>query len=100
MGHIVSVFSVSIRSVFLRYYQYHTEGKLGGTFGIKKGAVSPFFLKRGATAPFLRSYNPLLEKRWEERGDVYEKGGNDPDRNTENPANLIPAKYQYQKNCW
>jgi len=22
------------------------------------------------------------------------------DRNTKNPANLIPAKYQYQKNCW
>ena len=49
-------------------------------FGIKKGAVAPFFLKRGAMAPFLRSSNPLLEKKGEERGEVYEKGGNDNDR--------------------
>jgi len=61
--------------------------------------VAPFFLKRGAMAPFLGAH-PLLEKRGEERGEVYEKGGNDTDRNTENPANLIPAKYQYQKNSW
>jgi hypothetical protein len=62
--------------------------------------MAPFFLKRGATAPFLRIPNPLLEKRGEEKGEVYKKGGNDTDRNTENPANLIPAKCQYQKNCW
>jgi len=36
MGHIVSVFSVGIRSVFLRYYQYHTEGKLGQYFRYQK----------------------------------------------------------------
>ena len=29
-------------------------------FGIKKGAVAPFFLQRGAMAPFLRSSYPLL----------------------------------------
>jgi len=62
--------------------------------------VAPFFLKRGAMPPYLRSSNPLLEKRGEERGEVYKKGGKDPDRNTENPANLIPAKHQYQKYCW
>jgi len=48
-------------------------------------------------APFLRSSNPLLEKRWEKRGEVYKKRGNDTDQTTENPANLIPAKYQSQK---
>jgi len=45
-------------------------------FGIEKGPLPPFFLKRGAMAPFLRSSNPLLDKRGEERGEVYKKGGN------------------------
>jgi len=40
-------------------------------FGIKKGAMPPFFLKRGAMAPFLRSPTPLLEKRGEKRGEIY-----------------------------
>jgi len=43
-------------------------------------------------APFL-----WAEKRGEERGEVYKKEGNDIDRNTENPANLIPAKYHAKK---
>ena len=100
MGINDSVFSVGIRSVFLGIYHTDTEGKLGVHFGIKKGAVTPFFLKRGAMAPFLRSSTPFWKKRGEERGEVYKKGGNDTDRNTENPANLIPAKYRYRKNCW
>jgi hypothetical protein len=48
-------------------------------------------------APFLRSSTPFWKKRGEERGEVYKKGGNDTDRNTENPANLIPAKSDTEK---
>jgi len=65
MGHIVSVFSVGIRSVFLRFTNTIRRKTRSVHFGIEKGAVPPFFLKRGATAPFLR-----LEKRGEERGEV------------------------------
>jgi len=90
-------YSVGISSVLPIPYRRKTRSV---HFGIKKGAMPPFFLKRGAMAPFLRSSSPLLEKRGEEKGEVYKKGGNDTDRNTENTANLIPAKYQYQKNCW
>jgi len=36
-----SVFSVGIWSVFLRYYQYHTEGKLGQYFRYQKFRGSP-----------------------------------------------------------
>jgi hypothetical protein len=87
------------------YLPYRYRRKIRSVhFGIKKGAVPPFFLKRGGMAPFLRSLTPFRKKRGEGReegrGEVYRKGGNDTDRNTENPANLIPAKYRYRKNCW
>jgi len=67
-------------------------------FFLKRGAIAPFFLKRGAIAPFLRSSTPF-RKKGGGKGEVYKKGGIDTDRNTENPANLIPAKYGYRKNC-
>jgi hypothetical protein len=65
-------------------------------FGIKKGAVPPFFLRRGAMAPFLRTPTPFWKKGGR-KGGKFKKGGNDTDRNTENPANLIPAKYNTKK---
>jgi hypothetical protein len=76
-----------------RYLPYRYRRKTRSVhFGIKKGAVPPFFLKRGAMAPFLRSSPPFGKKGGG-------KGGIDTDRNTENPTNLIPAKYRYRKNC-
>jgi len=33
-------------------------------------------------------------------GRIFPYTPSNTDRNTENPANLIPAKYRYRKNCW
>jgi len=86
--------------VFLGIYHTDTEGKFGRYISVsKRGQCPPFSSKEGAMAPFLRSSYPLLEKRGEERGEVYKKGGIDTNRNTENPANLKQAKYRYRKNC-
>ena len=95
-----SVFSVGIRSVFLGIYHTDTEGKLGRYISVKKGGSAPLFPQKGGNGPLFEKLDPLLEKRGVERGEVYKKGGIDTDRNTENPANLIPAKYRYRKNCW
>ena len=96
-----SVFLVGIRLVFLG--NYHTipipKENLVSTFRYQKGGSAPLFPQKGGNGPLFEKLNPLLEKRGEERGEVYKKGGNDTDRNTENPANLIPAKYRYRKNC-
>ncbi len=78
MGHIVSVFSVGIRSVFLPYYQYHTEGKLGRYISVPKGGSGPLFPQKGGNGPLFEELPPLLEKRGEERGEVYKKGGTIP----------------------
>ncbi len=44
MGHnIIAVFSVGIRSVFLRYYQYQTKENSVGTFRNQKGGSGPLF---------------------------------------------------------
>jgi len=94
---IDSVFSVGIRSyfsVFTISYRYRRKIR---SVHIKKGAVPPFFLKRGAMAPFLRSSTPIWKKGGRKGGKYTKKGGIDTDRNTENPANLIPAKYRYRK---
>ena len=92
------------RSVFGRYFSVFTipipKENSVGTFRYQKGGSAPLFPQKGGNGPLFEDSNPLLEKRGEERGEVYIKGGNDTDRNTENPANRIPAKYQYQKNCW
>jgi len=46
-----------------RYLPYRYRRKIRLVhFGIKKGAVPPFFLKRGAMAPFLRSSTPFWKK--------------------------------------
>ena len=83
-----------------RYLPYRYRRKTWSVhFGIKKGAVPPFFLKRGAMAPFLRSSTPFWKKGGRKGGKYTKKGGIDTDRNTENPTNLIPAKYRYRKNC-
>ena len=83
-----------------RYLPYRYRRKIRSVhFGIKKGAVPPFFLKRGAMAPFLRSSTPFWKKGGRKGGKYTKKGGIDTDQNTENPANLIPAKYRYRKNC-
>jgi hypothetical protein len=43
-----------------RYLPYRYRRKTRSVqFGIKKGAVPPFFLKRGAMAPFLRRSTPF-----------------------------------------
>jgi len=76
--YIDSVFSVGIRSVFLRYYQYYRWKTRSVHFGVKKGAVSPFFLKRGAMAPFLRRPTPLLDKGGWKGGNYTKKGGTIP----------------------
>jgi len=69
---IFGLYSVGIS----QYLPYRYRRKIRSVhFGIKKGAVPPFFLKWGAMAPFLRSSNPLSIKRGEERGEVYKKGG-------------------------
>jgi hypothetical protein len=92
-----SVFFGRYWSVFLGIYHTDTDGKLGRYISVsKREQLPPFFLKRGAMAPFLMSSAPFEEKR----GEPCKKGGNDSDRNTKSPANLIPAKYRYRKNCW
>jgi hypothetical protein len=48
-------------------------------------------------APYLRSSTPFWKKRGEERGEIYKKGGNDTDRNTENPANLYRQNTDTEK---
>jgi len=59
--------------------------------------VAPFFLKRGVMPPFLRSSNPLLEKRGEERGEVYEKGGTIPTEKYRYRLYLIPGNTDTKK---
>ena len=44
-------------------------------FGIKKGAVPPFFLKRGAMAPFLRAPTPFWKKKGGGKGGIIRKRG-------------------------
>jgi len=84
-----------------RYLPYRYRRKTRSVhFGIKKGAVPPFFLKRGAMAPFLRRSTPFWKKRGEERGEVYKKGGNDTDRKIPIPAVSDTGKYRYRKNDW
>jgi len=61
------------------------------------GQCPPFFLKRGAMAPFLRSSIPFWKKGGRKGGKYTKKGGIDTDRNTENPANLIPANTDTEK---
>jgi len=53
-------------SLILRYYyQYCTIPKenLVGTFGIKKGAVAPFFLKGGGNGPLFEELQPPYGKK-------------------------------------
>ena len=76
-----SVFSVGIWSVFLRYYITNTIPKVWnsvGTFRYRKGGSAPLFPQKGGNGPLFESSNPLLEKRGEERGEVYKKGGTIP----------------------
>ena len=47
-------------------------------FGIKKGAVPPFFLRRGAMAPFLRTPTPFWKKGGKKGGKYTKKGGTIP----------------------
>jgi hypothetical protein len=131
MGHIVWVFSVGIRSVFLGIYHTDTQGKLGQYFWYQnfggspskhlreppfslEGGASAFFLKRGGLSTRFVHFTLLFEEKRNYRGIFQKKNSrenlkmcsrqslqhNNTDRNTENPANLIPAKYRYQKNCW
>jgi len=76
MGHnIIAVFSVGIRSVFLRYYQYQTKENSVGTFRNQKGGSGPLFPQKGGNGPLFEELQPLLEKRGEERGKYAKKGG-------------------------
>jgi hypothetical protein len=50
-------------------------------FGIKKGAVPPFFLKRGAMAPFLRTPTPFWKKGGRKGVKYTKKGGMIPTEN-------------------
>jgi len=61
-------------------YHTDTEGKFGRYISVSKRGQCPPFSSKGGQRPT-------------------KKGGIDTDRNTENPANLIPAKYRYRKNC-
>jgi len=71
MGHIVLVFLVGIRSVFLRYYQYHTGGS---TFRSQKRGSAPRFPQRGARCPFSRSPSPFWKKGGRKGGHYTKKG--------------------------
>jgi len=75
MGHIVSVFPIGIRSVFLGIYHTDTEGKFGQHISVSKRGQCPPFPQKGGNGPLFEKLQPLLEKRGEERGEVYEKGG-------------------------
>ena len=46
-----------------------------GTFRYKKGGSAPLFPQKGGNGPLFEKLDPLLEKRGEERGEVYKKGG-------------------------
>ena len=60
-------------------------------FGIKKGAVPPFFLKRGAMAPFLRSSTPFWKKGGRKGGKYSKKGGTIPtEKSSKSDTGKIP----------
>jgi hypothetical protein len=62
-----------------RYLPYRYRRKIRSVhFGIKKGAVPPFFLKRGATAPFLRSSATFWKKGGRKGGKYTKRGGSIP----------------------
>ena len=58
-----------------RYLPYRYRRKIRSVhFGIKKGAVPPFFLKRGSMAPFLRSSSPFWKKGGRKGGKYTKRG--------------------------
>ena len=67
------------RSVFGRYFSVFTipipKENSVGTFRYKKGGSAPLFPQKGGNGPLFEKLDPLLEKRGEERGEVYKKGG-------------------------
>ena len=67
-----SVFLVGIRSVFLRYYQYHTEGKLGR---YQKGGNGPLFPQKGGNGPLFEELQPPFGKKGGGKGGEYTKKG-------------------------
>ena len=104
-----------------RYLPYRYRRKTRSVFSVsknwreplKKLAGAPFFPRRGGLGPLFVHFALLLKKKRNSRGIFQKKSSrenlkmcsrqslqyNNTDRNTENPANLIPAKYQYQKNA-
>jgi hypothetical protein len=105
-----------------RYYQYQYQRISRSVFlvsklwrePLKKLAGAPFFLRRGGLGPLFVHFALLLKKKRNSRRIFQKKSSceffkrcsrqnlqyNNTDRNTESPANLIPAIYRYQKNCW
>jgi hypothetical protein len=80
--------------VWYRRYRRKTRSV---QFGIKKGAIAPFFPQKGGNGPLFKELCPPFE---EKRGERYKKGGNDTDQKYQYRANLIPGKYRYRKNDW
>jgi hypothetical protein len=68
---------------------------LAGTpFSLKKGALAPFLREKGGTSPLFDTTSPPFAEKGVPAKLV---------ALTEIPTaqlNLIPAKYQYRKNCW
>jgi hypothetical protein len=69
-------------------------------FGIKKGAVPPFFLKRGAMAPFLRSFGKKgggkggsIQKRGERYRPKYRKSSKSDTSKIPIPKKLLVAPW-------
>jgi len=61
----------------------------------QKRGSAPLFPQKGGNGPLFAE-----GKKGGGKGGSIQKRGGRYLRNTKNPANLIPAKYQYQKNCW
>ncbi len=72
-----------------RYLPYQYRRKTRSVhFGIKKGAIAPFFPQKGGNGPLFDEDSPPFE---ENRGERYEKGGDGTDRKYRYRANLIPG---------
>ncbi len=70
-----------------RYLPYRYRRKTRSVhFGIKKGAIAPFFPQKGGNSPLFDEDSPPFK---EKRGERYEKGGNNTDQKYRYRANLI-----------
>jgi len=75
MGQIVSVFSVGIRSVFLRYYQIIPKENSVGTFRYQNWGSGPLFPQKGGNGPLFEELQPPFGKKGGRKGGKYTKRG-------------------------